>query len=513
MVITALACLHHGSKAFMQSTFSARASSSLRSSLRMSAEGNKFDYLVIGGGSGGIASARRAATYGAKVAVIEKQALGGTCVNVGCVPKKVMYNTASIAEAIHAAGNFGFDGVSGTLDWAKLKKSRDAYIERLNGIYMNNLKNSGVELITGTGKFVGPKEVQVGETTYTADNILIAVGGVPIMPSVPGAEHCISSDGFFALEEMPKKVAVFGAGYIAVELAGIFHALGVDTTLYVRGNRPLRAFDDMVAYALKDEMARSGLKLETGSILSAIVKEEAEEGSEAGSGPLTVELEDGRREEGFDCIIQAVGRKPLTEPLGLDAAQVELNGGGYILVDSKQATSTEGVFAVGDNCAGAPQLTPTAIAAGRRLADRLFGGYPQAEADFENTPTVIFSHPPIGTIGLTEEQAREKYGEDELKVYTSTFANLYYGTWPMNFADKPKTAMKLICQGPDEKVVGLHIIGMGADEMLQGFGVAMKMGCTKADLDSCIAIHPTAAEELVTLAPWGLSPASTRKLG
>lgn len=491
------------------SAFARRPPSMLRSassvaSLHMSDE-NKFDYLVIGGGSGGIASARRAAAYGAKVGLIERQAMGGTCVNVGCVPKKVMFNAASISEAMHAAKQFGYEDVSYKFNWNTIKKARDAYVARLNGIYINNLNNSGVTKIEGLGTFVGPREVRVGDAVYTADKILVAVGGYAVQPQVPGAEHCITSDGFFQLDHQPKKAAVFGAGYIAVEMAGIFEALGTDTTLYVRKDRPLRNFDEMISSKLKEEIIRSGMKLETGSILKSVTKDES-------TGLLTIELEDGRKEGGFDCVLQAIGRKPLTGPLNLEAAGIETLPNGYIKVDEWQETSVEGVFAVGDVC-GPWELTPTAIMAGRRLADRFWGGMPGAKADYENVPTVVFSHPTIGTCGLTEAEAREKYGDENIKVYTSTFANLYYGTWDLDYADKPKTAMKMVCEGPHEKVVGIHCIGMGSDEMLQGFGVAMKMGATKADFDSCVAIHPTAAEEFVTLFPWGMSPDAVEKYG
>jgi len=471
----------------------------------MTEDSNTFDYLVTGGGSGGIASARRAAGYGAKVGLIERQALGGTCVNVGCVPKKVMFNAAAIAEAMHAADQFGFEDVQYRFNWGTIKKSRDAYITRLNGIYNNNLKNSGVTTINGVGSFVGPKSVKVVDQVYTADNILIAVGGYAVPTNIPGAEHCISSDGFFQLDKQPRKVAVFGAGYIAVEIAGIFHALETDTHLYVRYDRALRNFDDMVSSGLKTEMIRSGLKLHTESILKSVSKDSS-------TGLMTVELEDRRLEEGFDCVLQAIGRKPLTAPLNLQAAGIETLPNGYIRVDEWQETSVKGVHAVGDVC-GPWELTPTAIMAGRRLADRLYGGLPLAKADYEDVPTVVFSHPVIGTCGLTEAKAKEKYGEANIKIYTSTFANLYYGTWQLEYADKPKTSMKLICAGPEETVVGVHIIGMGADEMLQGFGVAIKMRATKADFDSSVAIHPTAAEELVTLAPWGMSPNAISKYG
>eukprot|EP00752_Nemacystus_decipiens_P010117 g9018.t1 len=454
-----------------------------------------YDYLVIGGGSGGVASARRAATYDAKVAVIEASAMGGTCVNVGCVPKKVMWNSAHVMDMVNEAKNFGVITSAGKFDWPTLKEARDSYITRLNGIYERNLGNSGVKIIQGYGAFVGPKTVRVEGVDYTADHILVAVGGRPTMPAMEGAEHCIDSNGFFLLEEQPKKVAVIGAGYIAVELAGVFQALGTDTTLLVRRDRPLRSFDSLLVDTLVKEMDKSGLTLKPHATTKSVTKET--------DGTLTLTLENGEVLGGFDQILVAAGREPILDKLGLDSAGVETEQG-YITVDDYQNTNVEGVYAVGDACDKKVELTPMAIAAGRRLSDRLFGGLDGAKADYNNVPTVVFSHPPIGTIGLTEEEAIKVHGEDNIKVYSSTFVNLMYGPWKIDPSEKNKSAMKMICLGEEQKVVGLHVIGEGADEMLQGFGVAMKLGATKADFDSCVAIHPTASEEFVTLPPWGL---------
>jgi len=471
-----------------------------------SGKGNRhFDYLVIGAGSGGMASARRAASYGAKVAVVERSALGGTCVNVGCVPKKVMFNAGTLFEQIHEAHHHGITGVDGVrFDWAALKNSRDAYIRRLNGIYGSNLDKSEVTVVTGDASFVGDRTVAIdgdAGNTYTADHVLVAPGGYPVVPDIPGArEHCITSDGFFELERQPGKVAVVGAGYIAVELAGIFNALQSDTTLFVRGDRALRKFDSMIATRLDGLMRKAGIKVTPGSTPKAVERD-------AETGKLTLELENGERHEGFDEIVMAIGRAPSSASLNLAETGVhDIGRRGHISVDEYQNTAAEGVYALGDVC-GKAELTPVAIAAGRRLADRLFGGMPTAKLDYEGIPTVVFSHPTIGTIGLTEEEAVAKHGADEVKVYTTNFVNLYYGPWYGGQAgDKPMTSAKLVCLGADERVVGLHIIGMASDEILQGFGVAMKMGATKADFDNCVAIHPTAAEELVTMAPWGLAP-------
>ncbi len=462
-------------------------------------ESSHFDFLVIGAGSGGIASARRAASYGAKVGVIEKQALGGTCVNVGCVPKKVMWNAAHVREVMAGAKHFGFDldahGVA--FDWPMLKQARDDYVTRLNGIYAKNLASSEVALIQGAATFSGPKALKVGAKEYTADHILIAVGGQPKMLDIPGAkEHAITSDGFFELPTQPKRVGVVGAGYISVELAGVLHELGSNTTLFCRGDMALRGFDDLITSTLMEEMKKTGMTFRGQATPKAVHKD-------AATGELTLELEDGAKVGPFDSILFATGRSTAITGLALDQAGVDTNKYGYIEVDEYQNTNVNGVYALGDVC-GRVQLTPMAIAAGRRLADRIFGAVPDAKADYDDVPTVVFSHPPIGTVGLTEKQAREEYGDSAVKVYTSKFVNLFYGPWRLAPEEKPKTAMKLVCVGPEERVVGLHVIGMGADEMLQGFAVAIKMGATKADFDACVALHPTAAEEFVTLFPWGL---------
>ncbi|KAK1929860.1 Glutathione reductase [Phytophthora citrophthora] len=367
---------------------------------------------------------------------------------------------------------------------------------------MMNLENSKVDLIRGSAKFNENGNVVVDGKELVADNVMIAVGGKPLIPDIPGKELCIDSDGFFELETLPKKVAVVGAGYIAVELAGVLNALGSETSIFCRKEGVLRSFDDIVRTTLTDAMAKDGIHLRPHSNVVRV--------EQAADNTRTLVLADGSKHDGYDVVIYAAGRVPLTTNLQLGKAGVTTDKHGFIQVDEYQQTSNSKVFAVGDVC-GTPALTPVAIAAGRRLSDRLFGGMKGAKISYENIPTVVFSHPPIGTIGLTEAQARHKYGDDEIKVYTSRFVNMYYGL--INEIDeetgepkdKPKTAMKLVCAGKDEKVVGLHMIGMAADEILQGFGVAVKMGATKADFDDCIAIHPTAGEELVTLAPWGLS--------
>jgi len=425
-----------------------------------------------------------------------------------------MWNAASIAETLHDMKHYGFSGYDSdaiSFNWDFIKENRDKYIVRLNGIYERNMGNSGVDSILGTAALAdGGKGVVVtpddgGEpVTYSAKNVLIATGGYPTFPDGEGIrENSISSDGFFELEELPGKAVVVGAGYIAVELAGVLQALGTDTSLVVRKGMAMREFDEILSETLDNEMQRQGINIfrDTNGVEKITVDE---------SGLKTVTLNNGEVIEGVDTVLMATGRSPLVEPLNLGGAGVEQKDNGYIITNEYSETNVDGIFAVGDVC-GNVELTPMAIAAGRRLADRLFGGpqYEGVKVSYDNVPTVVFSHPPIGTIGLSEAQAIEKYGEDNVKIYRSKFANLYYGPWQVEADDKPKTAMKLVCAGEEELVVGLHVIGMGADEMLQGFGIAMKMGATKADFDSCVAIHPTASEEFVTMFPWGLSKQET----
>jgi glutathione reductase (NADPH) len=444
----------------------------------------KFDLLVIGGGSGGLAHAQRAAEYGAKVAAVESGPLGGTCVNVGCVPKKVMWYAAHHAHQMHHAADYGFDVRVAGHDWSGLKQRRDAYIKRLNGIYSNNLDKRGVTYIAGTASFVDAQSVDVDGRVYKADRIVVATGGRPIVPRIPGAELGITSDGFFELEQRPERVLIAGSGYIAVELAGVLNALGSDTQIVVRMDRVLRSFEPMLSDELMTAMRQSGIKLETGIVPQALQK--TDDG-------LLLKAQNGRTFGPVDTIVWAVGRAPNTEGLQAEKAGLQLDAAGFIPVDDYQQTNVENIFALGD-VTGRDALTPVAIAAGRRLADRLYGGMEGRHLEYRLIPTVIFSHPTIGTVGLTEEQARARYGED-MKVYTSAFTGMYYALGE----DKQRSAMKLITAGAEERVVGCHIIGDGADEMLQGFAVAIRMGATKADFDDTVAIHPTSAEELVTL--------------
>ncbi|MDM3561292.1 glutathione-disulfide reductase [Proteus mirabilis] len=445
-----------------------------------------YDYIAIGGGSGGIASINRAAMYGQKCALIEAKALGGTCVNVGCVPKKVMWHAAQIAEAIHQYGpDYGFETTVNRFDWDTLISSRSAYIDRIHQSYDRVLGNNKVDVIQGFARFVDAHTIEVNGEKITADNILIATGGRPVQPAILGAEYGINSDGFFELKTLPKRVAVVGAGYIAVELAGVLNALGSETHLFVRKHAPLRNFDPLIVETLLEVMESEGPKLHTQAIPKAVIKN--------ADGSLTLQLENGT-EQTVDTLIWAIGREPATDNLNLAATGVELDEKGYIKVDKFQNTNIKGIYAVGDNT-GAVELTPVAVAAGRRLSERLFNNKPNEHLDYSNIPTVVFSHPAIGTVGLTEPQAVEQYGADQVKVYKSSFTAMYSAVT----RHRQPCRMKLVCVGADEKIVGIHGIGFGMDEMLQGFAVALKMGATKKDFDDTVAIHPTAAEEFVTM--------------
>ncbi|KAI0102461.1 putative glutathione protein [Nemania sp. FL0031] len=461
------------------------------------------DFLVIGGGSGGLGAARMASgKFGAKAMIVESNRLGGTCVNVGCVPKKVTFNAAAIAEAIHEGKDYGFSvKETAPFDWTTFKTKRDAYIKRLNGIYERNLTKDSIEYVYGRAKLLSKNEVEITEhdgtkSTVRANRIVLAVGGRPAsFPAIPGAEHGINSDGFFDIATLPKKVALVGAGYIAVEFAGMFNALGVETHLFIRHKTFLRHFDPMIQDGVTAEYERLGVHLHKESSQSRVDKDPA-------TGNLTIHYKDANGEgqlSDVEHLIWAIGRVPETEHLGLESAGVKVDEKGYIVADDFQNTSVDNIFALGDVC-GKVELTPVAIAAGRRLAERLYGPpqlFANAKLDYSGIPSVVFAHPEVGSIGLTEPEAVAQYGAENLKVYTTNFTAMYYAM--MDPADKAPTKYKIVCVGPEERVVGLHIMGLGSGEMLQGFGVAMKMGATKADFDSCVAIHPTSAEELVTM--------------
>ena len=444
-----------------------------------------YDLIVIGGGSGGLACAQRAADHGARALVIESHRLGGTCVNVGCVPKKVMWNAAQLAHAAAAAHDYGFELTLHRHDWALLKRKRDAYVERLNGIYAGNLERRGVQLLRAHAQLGAAHCVVADGREYRAPHIVLATGGHAVVPSIPGAALGITSDGFFGLPERPARVAIVGSGYVAVELAGVFAGLGSKVTMLLRGEHLLRHFEPFLGEQLRTLMSEEGVEVVAQAAPAALARD--------ADGALQLELADGRRPGAFDCVVWAVGRIAAVAGLGLEPLHVARDAAGFVHTDAFQATNVPGLYAIGD-VTGRAQLTPVAIAAGRRLSDRLFGGQAERRLDYSNIPTVIFSHPPIGTVGLTEAQARGQHGAD-VKVYTRSFVPLYNAIT----AHKPKTLMKLVTAGAGERVVGVHMIGPGVDEMLQGFAVAVRMGASKRDFDDTVAIHPTSAEELVTM--------------
>ena len=443
-----------------------------------------YDCLVIGGGSGGIACAVRAASYGARCAVIESGPLGGTCVNVGCVPKKVMWYGASIAHTLEDARGYGFEVAETGFQWSTLKEARDAYVRRLNGIYEKRLADSGIDYVRGRARFCGERQVQVDGEGFSARHVVIATGGFPTVPAVPGAELGITSDGFFLLDHAPARVVVVGSGYIATELTGMFQALGSRVSLLVRRERLLRHFDDMLGELLTEQMRADGVEVVTRTRVLSLRR--------GGGGVLEVECDDGTTREA-EALLWAIGRTPATGELGLSDTSITVNENGTIPTDAWQNTNVAGVHAIGD-VTGRAALTPVAIAAGRRLADRVFGGMEGRHLSYDLVPSVVFGHPPIGSVGMTESEARKVHGED-LRVYRTRFTPMYYAFT----AHRRPCEMKLLTAGSEERVVGCHIAGLGADEMLQGFAVAIRMGATKADFDDTVAIHPTGAEELVTM--------------
>jgi glutathione reductase (NADPH) len=443
-----------------------------------------FDLLIVGGGSGGLACAQRAAEYGAKAAVIESHRLGGTCVNVGCVPKKVMWNAASVALSLTDANDYGFNVTVGDSDWPALKRKRDAYVLRLNGIYERNLAAKGVTYVRGAARFLDKSTVEVNGERITARHIVIATGGKPSVPALPGSELGITSDGFFSLERRPKRVAIVGSGYVACELAGAFHELGTQVEIFIRKEHLLMSFDVILGKSLMREMRDQGI-----IIHDHVVPAQAR----GDSGLKTLTAVDGREFAGFDCLLWAVGRTANVSGLDLKQAGVAVDDCNFVVTDAFQNTNVPGLYAIGD-VTGRAALTPVAIAAGRRLSDRLFGGKTDRRLEYSMIPTVVFTHPPIGTVGASEAEARAQYG-DAVKVYVADFTPMYHALT----ARKTHTDMKLVCVGAEQRIVGCHLIGTGADEILQGFAVAIRMGATKRDFDDTVAIHPTSAEELVTM--------------
>ncbi len=444
---------------------------------------NKFDLITIGGGSGGLAVAETAARLGKKVAVVEAHKMGGTCVNNGCVPKKVMWIAANLAHAVDDANGFGIPTRRGKTDWAALVAGRENYIRNINDYWDGYVDTLNIQHIHGHARFVDSHSIEVEGQHYSADHIVLATGGRPMVPPVPGAELGITSDGFFALEQQPQKVAIIGGGYIGVELAGVLQALGSQVSVIALEDRVLERFDPMISKVLMAEMQKQGIRLHMSYQVNGLSKNGAQ---------ISVHGAAGEQLDGYDCVIWAIGRAPNTRDLNLEAAGVETQANGMVPTDSLQNTNVPGIYAIGD-ITGRTPLTPVAIAAGRKLAARLFDNQPGSHVDYDNIPSVVFAHPPVATVGLTEAEAREKHAK--ICIYQTEFTPMRHALSRHGMS----TAMKLVCAGEKEQVVGIHLIGDNVDEMLQGFAVAVKMGATKADFDNTIAIHPVSSEELVTM--------------
>ncbi|MET1162290.1 MAG: glutathione-disulfide reductase [Pseudoxanthomonas sp.] len=449
------------------------------------ASAHDYDLVVIGGGSGGLAGAFRAASHGARVALLEPGEFGGTCVNVGCVPKKAMWLAAELAQRIDMASRLGFGLSPPRLDWREFIVHRQRYIAGIHDSYRKRLDAAGIVHMPCRGHFVDAHTVETHQgLRITAAHTLVATGGQPKRPHIAGAELGLVSDDFFNLCDAPEQVAIIGGGYIAVELGGVLQALGSKVELFVRGQRLLDSFDRELTDELSENLRQHGVNCHFGHQVAAIEK--------AGETRLLHEL-DGEVCGPYDSVIFATGRTPNSARLGLEAIGAAIDAEGFIVVDEFQDSSVANVHAVGDVCSRFA-LTPVAIAAARRLMDRLFGGRPGARLDYENIATVVFAHPPQGMVGLTEAQARERDG-DAVKTYSARFRPMLHA-----LADSPQRSLfKLVCTGEEERVVGIHLLGEGADEMLQGFAVALKKGITKRDLDDTMAIHPTSAEEVVLM--------------
>ncbi|VFB20504.1 glutathione-disulfide reductase [Pseudomonas fragi] len=443
----------------------------------------EFDLFVIGAGSGGVRAARFAAGFGAKVAVAESRYLGGTCVNVGCVPKKLLVYGAHFAEDFEQASGFGWSLGEADFDWATLIANKDREINRLNGIYRNLLVNSGVILIEGHAKITGPNEVEINGQRHTAKHILIATGGWPQIPDIPGHEHAISSNEAFFLKELPKRVLVVGGGYIAVEFAGIFHGLGAKTSLLYRGEMFLRGFDGAVRKHLHEELIKRGMDVQFNADIERIDKQ--------ADGSLKATLKDGR-ELIADCVFYATGRRPMLDNLGLENTGVKLDKRGFVEVDDLYQSAEPSILAIGD-VIGRVQLTPVALAEGMAVARRLFKPEQYRPVDYQMIPTAVFSPPNIGTVGLSEEQAIE--AGHKVQIFESSFR-------PMKLTlteCQERTLMKLVVDADTDKVLGCHMVGPEAGEIVQGLAIALKAGATKQHFDETIGVHPTAAEEFVTM--------------
>ena len=442
-----------------------------------------FDLFVIGAGSGGVRAARFAASYGARVAVAESRYLGGTCVNVGCVPKKLLVYGAHYAEDIGQAQGYGWTIDGATFDWKTLIANKDHEIQRLNGIYKNLLTDSGVTLLQAHARLIDAHTVEVEGQHYSAEHILVATGGWPFVPEIPGREHAITSNEAFYLDELPRRVLVVGGGYIAVEFASIFHGCGAATKLLYRGELFLRGFDGSLRDHLKDEMIKKDIDLQFNADIARIDKQ--------ADGSLLATLKDGRALEA-DCILYATGRRPMLEGLGLENVDVALDDRGFIAVDEQFRTSAPSILAIGD-VIGRIQLTPVALAEGMAVARQLFKPDEYRPVDYNTIATAVFSLPNMATVGLTEEEAREQ--GHKVVLFESRFR-------PMKLTmtgSLERSLMKLVVDADTDKVLGCHIVAPGAGEMIQLAGIAVKMGATKEDFDRTVAVHPTMAEEMVTM--------------
>lgn len=440
-----------------------------------------FDLFVIGAGSGGVRASRMAATLGAKVAVVEGAPLGGTCVNLGCIPKKLYSYASSFPGHFSSAEGYGWSAVTSTLDWQLLKKNRAAEIQRLNGVYANLLKNSGVVCFEGWGSLVDAHTVQVGEKTYTARYILVATGGWPVVPDVQGRELAITSNEIFDLPEFPKRFLIVGGGYIASEFASIFNGLGSAVIQLYRSEKILRGFDEDIRHFLAQEMVKHGIDLRVNNDVVKLEK--------TATGILA-SLKDGSTVE-VDQVLYATGRAPNTKGLNLEKVGIKTNTKGHIIVNEQYMTSVPSIFALGD-VVGRLELTPVALGEAMVVVDSLFGNK-QRQMSYDNIPTAIFTTPNAATVGLTEEQARQQYGD--IEIYRSEFRALKHTLT----GKSERTMMKLVVDKASDKVLGVHMVGDDAGEVIQGFAVALKAGATKAIFDSTIGIHPTAAEEFVTM--------------
>lgn len=447
---------------------------------------NTYDYdlIVIGAGSGGVRAARLSAGMGKRVAIVERQYLGGTCVNVGCIPKKLFHYAAQYSHDFTEASRFGWQVETPSFHWPELVGNVATEVARLNGIYRNLLVNAGVQLLDGEGRIAGPHAVVVGDEVFSTRRILIAVGGSPFRPDVPGAEHAITSDDFFSLSEKPCSAIVVGGGYIAVELAGVLHGLGVQTTLLHRGDTLLKHFDSDARHFLQQEMLKQGIRLQLGEQVVRLEKT---------ADAIVMHCASGQQLRA-GCVVYATGRKPVTAGLGLDSVQVGLKPSGHIVVNGNYQTGEPSIYAIGD-VVGYKELTPVATAEAMWLVDHWFGSGERAPLNYELVASCVFSSPELAAVGLTQLQAEERFGRDDIVIFRTDFRPLKHTV----SGSSERMLMKLVVQRSTDKVLGLHMVGAEAGEIMQGFAVALQMGATKRQFDATIGIHPTAAEEFVTL--------------